>query len=112
MARQEEQQQNDPVVAAIERVLKAEHDGVEQLRRSRDEARQLLSGARARAVEIARRTDACITKLHTAYLQKVQRDIQAFADIDSTTESPDHAYDRGNLVAAARRAAAKLSGAA
>lgn len=112
MARQRDQQQGDPVVAAIERVLKAERDGGEQLRRSRDEAQHLLSEARARAAAIARRADACITKLHTAYLQKIQRDIQALAGADATTESADRAYDRAALEAAARRAAAKLTGGA
>ena len=47
------QQHSDPVVAAIERVLKTERDGVEALRRSEEHARDLLAQARAQAAAIA-----------------------------------------------------------
>ncbi len=77
MARQTDEQHNDPVVAAIERVLKTERDGVETLRRSEEEARDLLAQARAQAAAIARRADHCIAKLHSAYLGKIQQGIQA-----------------------------------
>lgn len=112
MGREPEQQQSDPVVAAIERVLKAERDGVEQLHRSQDQAQHLLGEARAHAAAIGRRADACITKLHTAYLQKIVRDIQTIAGPEPTSKHIDRAYDRAALEAAARRVAAKLTGGA
>lgn len=113
MARQRDQQQDDPVVAAIERVLKAERDGMRQLRHSQEEAQRLLSDARARAAAIALRVDGCISKLHTAYLQKIQRDIQAMAGADAPQgAATGHGYDRAALEAAARRVAAKLTGGA
>jgi hypothetical protein len=112
MARHEKPQ-SDPVVAAIERVLEAERDGVQLLRASRDNAERLLGEARAQAAAIARRADACITKLHTAYLQKIQRDIEAAAGADPAAGADsDRAFDRAVLEAAARRVAAKLTGGA
>ena len=77
MARQSYRQDNDPVVAAIERVLKIERDGVAALRHGQDEAHRMLAQARGRAAHIGQRVDACISRLHAAYLQKVERDIQA-----------------------------------
>jgi vacuolar-type H+-ATPase subunit H len=111
MARQREQQQSDPVVAAIERVLKAERDGVQQLSSSREEAQRLLNEARASAAAIAQRVDACISKLHTAYLKKIQRHIQTLTEAEAALgEGAAHGYDRAALEAAARRVAAKLTG--
>ena len=75
MAGQAEQQHSDPVVAAIERVLKTERDGVEALRRSEEQARNLLAQAHAQAAALARRAETCIAKLHAAYLGKIQQEI-------------------------------------
>jgi vacuolar-type H+-ATPase subunit H len=111
MAGQQDQQQSDPVVAAIERVLNVERDGVQQLQHGQEHARQLLSQARAQAEAIARRADACISKLHSTYLQKLQRDIESLAQSSlSSGQQADNAYDRATLVQAARRVAAKLTG--
>jgi len=52
MAQQQEQQHSDPMVAAIERVLKIERDGAEKLEQSQKHARQLLSEARGHAAAI------------------------------------------------------------
>ena len=113
MARQKDQQQSDPVVAAIERVLKAERDGVRQLRHSEEEAQRLLSEARARAAAIIQRVEGCISKLHTAYLQKIQFDIEALASAEAPQGAgTGHGYDRAALEAAARRVAVKLTGGA
>ncbi len=112
MARQGEQHQSDPVVAAIERVLKAERDGVEQLRVSRQDGQRLLAEARSTAAVIAQRADARISRLHTAYLQKIQRDIQSLEADPAPGERTGHGYDRAVLEAAARRVAAKLAGGA
>lgn len=113
MGRQRDKQQSDPVVAAIERVLKAEYDGTQQLRCSRDEAERLLSEARERAAAIVRGTDACITKLHTAYLQKIQREVQSLGGADTAPGTrADDGYDHAVLEAAAHRVAAKLTGGA
>ena len=111
MGRQQDQQQPDAVVAAIERVLKVERDGVQQLQQSEDHARRLLSDAWARSAAIARRADDRISRLHTAYLQKIQQDILELAESSASTGEPaDHSYDRATLAAAARRVAAKLTG--
>ena len=102
---------DDPVVAAIERVLKIEREGAEMLRRSADDAQRLLTETRARGAVLARRADACISKLHTAYQQKIERDIsalkQAHAARGRQAEAP---YDAAELAAAAHRLAAKLTG--
>lgn len=109
MAEQHGQEQSDPVVAAIERVLKVERDGVQQLQHSREHAEQLLAEARAQAAAIARRADACISKLHNSYLQKLQRKIESRTH-ETSSEHADNAYEQATLVAAARRIAAKLTG--
>lgn len=110
MAQQQERQHSDPVVDAIERVLKIERDGVQQLQHSQEQARDLLSQARAQAATIARRADACISKLHNAYLQKLQRDIERLAQSNlSSGDNEGDAYDRVTLAQAARRIAAKLT---
>jgi hypothetical protein len=111
MAGQVELQNSDPVVAAMERVLKTERDGIDALHRSEDQARDLLAQARAQAAAIARRADGCISKLHTGYLRKIQQDIQTLvASHAARSEMEDAAYDRAVLAEAARRVAAKLTG--
>ncbi len=110
MARQREQQQSDPVVAAIERVLKTERDGAVELQKSQEQARQLLSQARAQAAVIARRADASISRLYSSYLQKVQRDIEQLTQSSLASNAHNHTHDRAMLVRAARRVAAKLTG--
>ena len=111
MARQSDEQPGDPVVAAIERVLKVERDGVKTLRESEDAARQLLAEARAQAANIAQRTDARISRLHAAFLQKVERDIAALA-ANQPSNDASAGYDRAALEAAVRRVAARLTGGA
>ena len=111
MPRQHEQQHSDPVVAAIERVLKTERDGVETLRQSHEAAGRLLAQARAQAAAIARRADDCIAKLHTAYLQKVERDIAKLAASHALPAAGgDKAIDAAALGAAVQRVGAKLTG--
>ncbi len=110
MGGQQGQQQSDPAVAAIERVLRVERDGAQQLQHSQEHARNLLSEARAEAAAIAKRADACISKLHNAYLQKVQRDIERLAQSNLLSGEHAGAYDRVMLIQAARRVAAKLTG--
>jgi hypothetical protein len=114
MAAQPEHQQksNDPVAAAIERVLKTEREGVEALRRSEADAQHLLTQARAQAAAIARRADQRIARLHTAYLQKVERDIKKLAAAHASSGSTGKTYDAAALKDAARRVAAKLTGGA
>ncbi len=111
MVRQQEQQFSDPVVDAIERVLKTERDGVEVLRQSQGEASRLLTQARAQATAIAGRADSCISKLHAAYLQKIDQDMRKIAASNlAPGASADKAYDAGALANAARRVATKLTG--
>ena len=112
MAGQQDQQQGDPTVAAIERVLKVERDGVQQLRRGQEHAQHLLAQARAQAAAIARRADACISRLHNGYLQKVQRNVEGLAQSNLSSAHAAGVYDRVTLVQAARRVAGKLTGSA
>jgi len=112
MAGQQDHQQGDPVTAAIARVLKIERDGVQQLQHSQEQAQLLLVRARAQAAAISRRADACISRLHNSYLQKVQHNIEMLAQSNLSSERADHTYDRARLVQTAHRVAAKLTGAA
>jgi hypothetical protein len=113
MRRQQQHEQSDPVVAAIERVLEVEREGAERLQRSQEHARQLLTQARDQAVAIERRADARITQLHHLYLRKVQRDIEALAAANASPAENLAAGDRpAALAGAARRVAAKLTGGA
>jgi hypothetical protein len=109
MPRQPDPPYSDETVAAIERVLKAEREGVEALRRSEEQAQHMLAEARARAARIARRADHCISRLHTAYLQKIEREIQALNAARPTQTDGDPAYGRDALKAAAQRIAARLT---
>ena len=109
MAGQQDEQQSDPVVAAIEHVLKVERDGVQQLQRGQEHAQHLLAQARAQAAAIARRADACISQLHNSYLQKVQRNIERLTQSNLSSEHARNPYDRVTLAQAARRVAAKLT---
>jgi len=114
MARAREQRdtdQGDPVVAAIERVLKIEREGAEMLRRSADDAQHLLTETRTRGAALVRRTDACISKLHAAYQKKIEDDISALKQANAARgrEAPAP-YNAAELTAAARHLAAKLTG--
>jgi len=105
------EQQSDPVVAAIERVLKTEREGVEMLRRSTGEAQRLLTDTRTQAAALARRADRCIAKLHTGYLQKIEREIRDLtASAEAAGDGAGESYDTATLAEAARRVAAKLTG--
>jgi hypothetical protein len=107
------EQQSDPVVAAIERVLRTEREGVELLRESAEDAQRLLMQTRAQAAALARRADRCIAKLHTAYLQKIERQIRQLTASESADgDDAGRSYDTAALAEAARRVAAKLTGGA
>jgi len=110
---QRDADRDDSVVAAIERVLKIERDGVEMLRQSADDAQRLLTDTRARGAALARRADACISKLHAAYHEKIERDINALKQAHAARGPGAEAhYDPAKLAAAAQRLAAKLTGGA
>lgn len=109
MAAQPDAPQQDLAVAAIERVLKTERDGIEALRQNMERAERQLSEARAMAAALGRRADVRISKLHTAYLQKVDRDILALTQ--AQTGTADEPYDNAALEAAVTRLAARLTGA-
>jgi len=109
MAQEKDKAQIDPVVTAIERVLKTERDGAAALQQSKEHGEQILSAARAEAAAIATRADARIARLYDAYLQKVQRDIDELAQSVLASGEPHAARDRAMLVQAVRRVAAKLT---
>jgi uncharacterized membrane protein YccC len=101
---------SDPVVAAIERVLGVERDSEARLTDVRQQAEALLAAARAEAAVIARRADARISKLHAAYLHKIQQDIEKLVGPHTVaSEVADNPCDLGALSDAACRLAAKLT---
>lgn len=111
MAPQQQHEDDDPVVAAIERVLKVERDGSEQLRHGREHAAQLLDRVRAQAAAVAARADACIARLYGNYLQKIDREIEKLAQSSELAGGQlDNAYQGAALDQAVRRVAAKLTG--
>lgn len=110
MPRQSDPPHRDDTVAAIERVLKTERDGVAALRASEDRAQRQRADARAQAASIAARADRCISRLHSAYLQKIEREVHALAATRPTSADGAPAYDRDALNAAAQRIAARLTG--
>jgi len=113
MRRQQEHEQSDPAVAAIERVLEVEREWAGRLQQSQEHARQLLTRARDQAAAIERRADARISRLHNLHLQKVQREIEALAESNASAGEDAGNTDRqAALVRAARRLAAKLTGGA
>lgn len=106
-----ERDKGDAVMAAMARVLAAERDGLAQLRDSEARARTLIVEARARAAAIAARADARISRLHTAYLEKVEAEIAQLRTRHAASDEAGQAPDHDRLLAAARRLAAKLTGA-
>lgn len=108
---QPDEQQGDPVVAAIERVLRTEREGVATLRKSEEAAQRQVADARAQAIALSRRADRCIARLHANYLQKIDREIAALkAAAQASGAGAAKRYDRATLETAARRVAAKLTG--
>jgi regulator of protease activity HflC (stomatin/prohibitin superfamily) len=99
---------DDPVVAAMERVLKVERDGVAALRQSEAEAQRILADARAQADAIRQRVSARISRLHAVYLQKLQAGIGASA-ASAALADPNSMDEHERVLAAARRVAARLT---
>ena len=97
----------DPVVLAIERVLQAERAGEARLRECRIQAETLIAGAREQAAAVTRRSDARISKLHAAYLSKISAEI---ANLPTPQAATCDIVDDADLMRAARRLAAKLTG--
>lgn len=104
-----QQPQSDPVVAAIERVLKTERDGADALQHSKERGEQILSQARAQTAAIAQQADARIARLYRDYLQKVQREIDKLTQSARSFDEHDAAHDRAMLASAVRRVAARLT---
>jgi hypothetical protein len=99
-------------MAAMARVLAAERDGLAQLRESEARAGTLITDARIKAAAIAARTDARIARLHKAYRQKIEDEITQLRERKAVPDdTASGAPDQGRLRVAARRLAAKLTGA-
>lgn len=105
---QASEQLRDPAAVAIERVLQAERAADARLSECRQQAEALIAAAREQAAAIARRVDTRISRLHTAYLEKVD-----CAAAKLATPPPGNtglSASDSDLAEAARRLAAKLSG--
>lgn len=100
--------QEDPVVLAIERVLRAESDGEARLRKCRAQAQALIAAAREQAAAITKRTDARLSKLHAAHSIKVSAEI---ANLPPARATARETIDDAALARIIRRLAAKLTGA-
>jgi hypothetical protein len=105
---QRSEQQRDPAALAIERVLKAERAADAKLSECRQQAEILVAAAREQAAAIARRADARISRLHTAYLEKIDSAVANLA-IPPPSSMGTGASD-SELAEAAHRLAAKLTG--
>jgi vacuolar-type H+-ATPase subunit H len=103
--------EQDPMAAAIERVLEAERSAEVTLQNCRLKAEAMVSDAREQAAAIARRADNRISQFHTAYFSKISTEVAKLADAPiSTGEVVGGAIDDARLVEAAQRLAAKLTG--
>lgn len=111
MARRQIEHELDPVSAAIERVLAAERSAEVTLRTYRQQADALLAAARERAAAITRQADVRISKLHTAYFNKVSTEVAKLTDAPASAgEAIAGSMEDARLVGAAQRVAAKLTG--
>lgn len=98
----------DPVVVAMDRVLEAERRLETMLQSCRQQGNAVVAAARERAAAISRRTDARITKLHTA---KVRLDIASLTNpAEAKSQILERLIDDAELSGAAQRLAAKLTG--
>jgi len=110
MAQRQIEQVQDPVAVAIKRVLEAERTAEVKLANCRRQAEALVAAAREQAAAITQRVDARISKLHTAYFNKVSSEVARLSDVKiSTGAAIDGAIDDAKLVEAAQRLAAKLT---
>lgn len=101
-------EQRDPAALAIERVLHAERAADVQLSECRQQAETLVAAAREHAAAIGRRVDARISRLHTAYLEKID---SAAAELATPPPSgTGTGASDSELAKAAHRLATKLTG--
>ncbi len=111
MAEQRSEQHFDPVVVAMERVLEAERAAETMLQSRRKEAEALIAAARERAATITRRADARVTRLHTAYRDKIDADIASLPQPPAAASELVSGFTAdADLVSAAQRLAANLTG--
>lgn len=111
MAQNRTEQHHDPTVLAMERVLEAERSADASLRACREQAETLISEARERAAIISRRTDIRISKLHGAYLNKINTEASKLLAPESTSDAESAGLDNITLVKAAQRLATVLTSA-
>ena len=104
------EQQRDPATVAIERVLQAERAAEAKLSECQQQAETLVAAAREQAAALAKRVDARISKLHAAYLQKVDRNIAERPSQLSASTGVGPITADSELARAAHRLAAKLAG--
>lgn len=100
----------DPVVAAIETVLAAERAAEASLADCRRQAQASVAAAREQADAIGRRADARISRVHTAYLQKIDTHAATLRQsADPPADNADGGEQASHYAEAARRLAAKLT---
>jgi hypothetical protein len=99
----------DSVVASIERVLEAERAAEEKLAECRRQAHTAVASARESADAIRRRTDARISKLHVAYMQRIQAQVVDLLHPENAAADNPGERRRDSLSAAAERLAVRLT---
>ena len=96
----------DPIVAAMEMVLEAERESERKLVDCRCKTDAIIAAAHERAAEIARRANARISRIHAAYLQKIEAEI---GGLSQAAAADPARHDEAALIGAVRRLAAKMT---
>jgi hypothetical protein len=100
----------DPVVASIEKVLAAERDADRMLADCRRQADATIAAARERAAGIGRRTDARISRIHPAYLKKIEAGlVQLSQAVDAGADFASEDENMSLIANAVRRLAGKMT---
>jgi hypothetical protein len=95
---------------AVEAVLRAEGAAEERIRRARHDAAAIVAAARAREEAIKRRADTRISRVHIAYMARIDEEI---ARLETQLTPASDAADAAEAAALARvidRLAGELTG--
>lgn len=99
----------DPVVAAMEKVLEAEREAERKLAECREKADAIIAAARERGAEIAHRANARLSKIHAAYMEKIESEIGRLRRTAVAADAAAPRHDGSLLIGAVQRLAAKMT---
>jgi hypothetical protein len=110
MTRVDEQNGQDQISAAIDRVLRAERAAEEVIESHRRKARAMLEDARITALKIARLADARITRMQAAQNRKIEAEILRLREAAARAlKTIDQPLDEEMLLEAIERLAGRLT---